>query len=47
MGPTGLDHDKLQNDIQPWQVRCAAVYMTHAPNASINSVGTMLNNLFK
>ncbi|MGD1950041.1 MAG: photosystem II reaction center protein CP43 [Leptolyngbyaceae cyanobacterium] len=38
-GTNGLDLDKLKNDIQPWQVRRAAEYMTHAPNASINSVG--------
>ena len=38
-GPNGLSLDKLQNDIQPWQVRRAAEYMTHAPNASLNSVG--------
>ncbi len=38
-GPNGLDLDKLKNDIQPWQVRRAAEYMTHAPLGSINSVG--------
>jgi photosystem II CP43 chlorophyll apoprotein len=41
-GPNGLDLDKLQNDIQPWQVRRAAEYMTHAPNASLNSVGGII-----
>jgi photosystem II CP43 chlorophyll apoprotein len=41
-GPNGLDVDKLQNDIQPWQVRRAAEYMTHAPLASINSVGGVI-----
>ncbi|MFL0771008.1 MAG: photosystem II reaction center protein CP43 [Prochlorococcus sp.] len=41
-GPNGLSLDKLQNDIQPWQVRRAAEYMTHAPNASINSVGGII-----
>jgi len=41
-GPNGLSIDKLQNDIQPWQVRRAAEYMTHAPNASINSVGGII-----
>jgi photosystem II CP43 chlorophyll apoprotein len=41
-GPNGLDLDKLQNDVQPWQVRRAAEYMTHAPNASINSVGGVI-----
>lgn len=38
-GPNGLDLDKLKNDIQPWQARRAAEYMTHAPLGSLNSVG--------
>jgi photosystem II CP43 chlorophyll apoprotein len=38
-GPNGLDLDKVRNDIQPWQARRAAEYMTHAPLGSINSVG--------
>nr|AAA27359.1 psbC thylakoid protein [Synechococcus sp.] len=38
-GPNGLDLDKLTNDIQPWQARRAAEYMTHAPLGSLNSVG--------
>ncbi|MCS7293684.1 MAG: photosystem II reaction center protein CP43 [Gloeomargarita sp. SKYBB_i_bin120] len=38
-GPNGLDLNKLKNDIQPWQERRAAEYMTHAPLGSINSVG--------
>ncbi len=38
-GPNGLDLNKLKNDIQPWQIRRAAEYMTHAPLGSINSVG--------
>lgn len=38
-GPNGLDLDKLRNDIQPWQMRRAAEYMTHAPVGSLNSVG--------
>ncbi|MEB3211519.1 MAG: photosystem II reaction center protein CP43 [Leptolyngbyaceae bacterium] len=41
-GPNGLDIDKINNDIQPWQVRRAAEYMTHAPLASINSVGGII-----
>lgn len=41
-GPNGLDLDKIRNDIQPWQLRRAAEYMTHAPNASINSVGGII-----
>ena len=38
-GPNGLDLNKLRNDIQPWQERRAAEYMTHAPLGSLNSVG--------
>ncbi|MEL6224989.1 MAG: photosystem II reaction center protein CP43 [Cyanobacteria bacterium J06627_8] len=41
-GPNGLDLDKINNDIQPWQIRRAAEYMTHAPLASINSVGGII-----
>jgi photosystem II CP43 chlorophyll apoprotein len=41
-GPNGLDLDKLKNDIQPWQIRRASEYMTHAPNGSINSVGGII-----
>lgn len=38
-GPNGLDLNKLRNDIQPWQARRAAEYMTHAPLGALNSVG--------
>lgn len=38
-GPNGLDLNKINNDIQPWQARRAAEYMTHAPLGSLNSVG--------
>jgi len=38
-GPNGLDLTKINNDIQPWQARRAAEYMTHAPLGSLNSVG--------
>jgi photosystem II CP43 chlorophyll apoprotein len=38
-GPNGLDLNKIENDIQPWQARRAAEYMTHAPLGSLNSVG--------
>jgi photosystem II CP43 chlorophyll apoprotein len=38
-GPNGLDLDKIRNDIQPWQERRAAEYMTHAPLGALNSVG--------
>lgn len=44
-GPNGLDLRKLKNDIQPWQVRRAAEYMTHAPNGSINSVGGIITDI--
>jgi photosystem II CP43 chlorophyll apoprotein len=35
----GLDVQKLSVDVQSWQERRAADYMTHAPLGSINSVG--------
>ena len=35
----GLDIEKIQSDIQSWQERRAAEYMTHAPLGSLNSVG--------
>ncbi|GER54690.1 photosystem II CP43 chlorophyll apoprotein, partial [Striga asiatica] len=38
-GPNGLDLDRLKKDIQPWQERRSAEYMTHAPLGSLNSVG--------
>ena len=38
-GPNGLDLNKIKYDIQPWQARRAAEYMTHAPLGSLNSVG--------
>ncbi|CAI9286781.1 unnamed protein product [Lactuca saligna] len=38
-GPNGLDLSRLKKDIQPWQERCSAEYMTHAPFGSLNSVG--------
>lgn len=44
-GPNGLDLKKLKNDIQPWQIRRAAEYMTHAPNGSINSVGGIITDV--
>eukprot|EP01033_Poteriospumella_lacustris_P023623 gene23623-gene14620 len=37
-GPNGLDVTKIKEDIQPWQERRAAEYMTHAPLGSLNSV---------
>ena len=40
-GPNGLDLSKLKSDIQPWQERRAAEYMTHAPLGSLNSVGVL------
>jgi photosystem II CP43 chlorophyll apoprotein len=44
-GPNGLDIDKLKNDIQPWQIRRAAEYMTHAPLGSLNSVGGVITEI--
>ena len=44
-GPNGLDLDKIKNDIQPWQIRRAAEYMTHAPNGSLNSVGGLITEI--
>ena len=35
----GLDITKIQTDIQTWEERRAAEYMTHAPLGSLNSVG--------
>lgn len=35
----GLDVSKINNDIQTWQERRSAEFMTHAPLASLNSVG--------
>ena len=35
----GLDISKIQTDIQTWEERRAAEYMTHAPLGSLNSVG--------
>ena len=44
-GPNGLDLTKINNDIQPWQARRAAEYMTHAPLGSLNSVGGMATEI--
>lgn len=35
----GYSVEKIMNDIQPWQVRRATEYMTHAAIGSLNSVG--------
>jgi len=35
----GLDINKIQSDVSPWQERRAAEFMTHAPLGSLNSVG--------
>ena len=35
----GLDIYKISSDIQTWQERRAAEYMTHPPLGSFNSVG--------
>eukprot|EP00956_Cyclotella_meneghiniana_P044237 scaffold308342_cov1040-Cyclotella_meneghiniana.AAC.7 len=44
-GPNGLDINKIKNDIQPWQERRAAEYMTHAPLGSLNSVGGVVTEI--
>ncbi|MGG6270089.1 photosystem II reaction center protein CP43 [Leptolyngbya sp. AN03gr2] len=44
-GTNGLDVDKLKHDIQPWQIRKASKYMTHAPVGSLNSVGGLSTEL--
>lgn len=41
----GLDIYKIQSDIQSWQERRAAEYMTHAPLASLNSVGGLATEI--
>ncbi|KAK8968955.1 Photosystem II CP43 chlorophyll apoprotein [Platanthera guangdongensis] len=38
-GPNGLDLSRLKKDIQPWQERRSAEYMTYAPLGYLNSVG--------
>jgi photosystem II CP43 chlorophyll apoprotein len=44
-GPNGFDIDKLEHDIQPWQIRTAAEYMTHPPVGSLNSVGGLATEI--
>jgi photosystem II CP43 chlorophyll apoprotein len=41
----GLDISKIQSDIQTWQERRAAEYMTHAPLGSLNSVGGLATEI--
>ena len=36
---SGIDIYKVKTDVQNWQERRAAEYMTHAPLGSLNSVG--------
>ncbi len=36
---TGYSIEKLSTEAQPWQIRRAAEFMTHAPIGSLNSVG--------
>ncbi|CAN6483137.1 unnamed protein product [Victoria cruziana] len=38
-GPNSLDWSRLKKDIQPWQERRSAEYMTHASLGSLNYVG--------
>ncbi|KAL4392718.1 hypothetical protein AHAS_Ahas03G0373100 [Arachis hypogaea] len=44
-GPNGLDLSRLKKDIQPWQERRSAEYMTHAPLGSLNSVGGVVTEI--
>jgi hypothetical protein len=37
---------RLKKDIQPWQERRSAEYMTHAPLGSLNSVHTIISLRF-
>ncbi|KAH9711827.1 Patatin-like protein 3 [Citrus sinensis] len=37
-GPNSLELSRLKKDIQPWQERRFAEYMTHAPLGSLNYV---------
>ncbi len=38
-GTTGYSVEKIMTEIQPWQIRRATEYMTHAAIGSLNSVG--------
>ena len=38
-GPNELEINKIRSDTQPWQVRRAAEYVSHAPLGLLNSVG--------
>ncbi|KAF4382168.1 hypothetical protein F8388_008654, partial [Cannabis sativa] len=44
-GPNDLDLGRLKKDIQPWQERCYAEYMTHAPLVSVNIVGGVATDI--
>ncbi|KAL2943815.1 Photosystem II CP43 reaction center protein [Bienertia sinuspersici] len=44
-GPNVLDLSQQKKDIQPWQERRSAEYMTHAPLGSLNSVGEVANKI--
>ena len=46
-GPKGLDLKRICTIIQPWQVRKADEYMTHAPLGSLNSVGGFATEINK
>ena len=43
--PKGLDIYKIQSDIETWQERRSAEYMTHAPLGSLNSVGGLTTEI--
>ncbi|KAH0652965.1 hypothetical protein KY289_030643 [Solanum tuberosum] len=44
-GPNGLDLSRLKKDIQPWQERRSAEYMTHVPLGSFNFVGGVVTEI--
>ena len=41
----GLDINKIQSDVQAWEDRRAAEFMTHAPIGSLNSVGGLATEI--
>jgi len=43
--PSGLDVSEIKKDIQTWQQRRSADYMTHPPLGSLNSVGGLATEI--
>ncbi|KAH0743332.1 hypothetical protein KY290_031325 [Solanum tuberosum] len=44
-GPNGLDLSRLKKDIQPWQERCSAEYITHVPLGSLYYLGGLATEI--